>query len=117
MIDLLPEGGYQDLATKSDLGRVEESLRADIRRVEGSLAVTQADVARIAVRLDDFATKEEIARIDDRMGRLEKQMEKFDDRLHGLHNVIHDQTRHYIVACSSSMLVVAAIAFGAARLT
>lgn len=93
MMDLLSEVTPADLATRADLARVESSL---------------------GHRMDSL--DERMDRFEERMDRFDARLEKFDDRLHDLHGAIREQTRHYILACSTSMFTVGALAFAAARL-
>ena len=54
--------------------------------------------------------------IDQRMDRIERHMERFDDRLHHLHGALREQTRAFIAASAGTMLTLSIVAFGAARL-
>ena len=50
------EGGYEHLATKADIARLESTTKADIARLEGA---TKADIARL-----EGTTKADIARLE-----------------------------------------------------
>jgi hypothetical protein len=43
-------------------------------------------------------------------------MDPFDARLHGFHQALRAQTRSFILASTTSMATLAAVAFAAARL-
>jgi hypothetical protein len=68
----------------------------------------------------DLATKGDLGalegRLEERMHRLVRSMDPFDARLHGFHQALRAQTRSFILASTTSMATLAAVAFAAARL-
>jgi hypothetical protein len=57
-----------------------------------------------------------MAGFEGRMDRLERHMERFDDRLHDLHGALREQTRHFILTSTGTMVALTGVAFGAAAL-
>ncbi|MDX2343481.1 MAG: hypothetical protein QNL12_07025 [Acidimicrobiia bacterium] len=94
MQELAPQDG---VATKADVADAQTRLETQI---DG--ATTQLDV-----RMDG---------LDARMDRLEGHMDRLDDRLHDLHGALREQTRHFILASTGTMVALTGVAFGAAAL-
>ena len=97
MQELAPQDG---VATKTDVADLRNQL--DVR-MEG----LDARMDRLDARMD---------RLDARMDRLDARMDRFDDRLHDLHGAIREQTRHFILASTGTMVTLTGVAFGAAAL-
>jgi len=89
MMQLLPPGDWDQVATKADIGRLEDRMH----RLEG--------------RMD---------RLEGRVHGLERSMDKFDDRLHDFHGALREQTRNFILASTASVVTVGGLAFAAASL-
>lgn len=66
-------------------------------------------IAMLPPDIDRLATKADI-------GRLEKRMDQFEERLWDFHEALRAQTRIYVTTTVSSMFGVAGFAFGAAVL-
>lgn len=89
MMQLLPPGDPEQLATKSDIAHLDERMD----RLDGRMDL-----------------------LDGRMDRLEGSMDKFDDRLHGFHSALREQTRSFILASTASVVTMSGLAFAAASL-
>lgn len=90
MMQLLPPGDWDEVAT-----------RADISRLEG--------------RMEGFEGR--MDRLEGRMEGFERSMDKFDDRLHDFHSALREQTRNFILASTASVVTLGGLAFAAASLT
>ncbi len=80
---------------------------------------TRSDVEALGVRIDGldiriYGLDMRMAGVEGRMDRLERHMERFDDRLHDLHGALREQTRHFILASTGTMVALTGVAFGAA---
>jgi len=79
---------------------------------------TKTDVVdlrnQLDVRMDGLDSR--MDGLDARMDRLDARMDRFDDRLHDLRGAIREQTRHFILASTGTMVALTGVAFGAAAL-
>lgn len=136
--ELLPPEGFDALATKADIqvldGRLSgvettvSSLRDKVAALDDKVAGLDVKVAAIddkvtgidyrLVRLESRmdGLDQRMDGFDQRMGRFERYMETFDGRVHEFHTALREQTRTFIIASSTSTLLVAGVAFSAARL-
>lgn len=65
LMDMLPPGGWDEVASKSDLRDLRSELRADIADVRGEIAELRGDIARIHERLAEVPTRRELVEIVD----------------------------------------------------
>ena len=89
------------LATRSDIERIDEHLRAHDARFDG-----------LDQRIDGLDQR--MGRIEARMDRIEVRMDRLDDRMHDLQGAMREQTRNYIIANAGLMISLTGIAVGAA---
>lgn len=75
----LPPAGWSDLATNTELGRVETTLRAEITRVETTL---RAEITRLDGRIDRVELR--LGQLEQRMDRLEQRMDRLEGRMGAL---------------------------------
>ncbi len=103
------------VATRSDIERIEDHLRAHDARFDG--IDTRLD--GIDTRLDAVdgrfdAIDQRLGRVEQRMDRIDDRMDRLDDHMHDLHGAMREQTRNYIVANAGLMISLTGIAVGAA---
>ena len=89
------------LASRSDIERIDEHLRAHDARFDG-----------LDQRIDGLDQR--MGRIEARMDRIEVRMDRLDDRMHDLQGAMREQTRNYIIANAGLMISLTGIAVGAA---
>lgn len=65
---------------------------------------------------DELATKADIGRLEDRMERFEVVLDRLDGRVHEFHGALREQTRTFVLASTSSSVIVGGLAFAAAAL-
>ena len=101
MQELAPQDG---VATKADVADARAQLKT---RIDGLETRIDGLETRLDTRIDGLET---------RMERLENHMDRFDGRLHDFHGALREQTRHFILASTGTMVVLTGVAFGAAAL-
>ncbi len=122
--ELLPAEGFDALAIKADIqvldGRLSgvettvSSLSDKVAALDDKVTGLDRRLVRLESRMDGLDQR--MDGFDQRMGRFERYMETFDGRFHDLHTALREQTRTFIIASSTSTLLVAGVAFAAARL-
>jgi hypothetical protein len=80
---------------------------------ESNLA-TRSDVAALSSRIAGLDSRME--GLESRMDRMERRMERFEDRLDDFHAALREQTRHFVLASTGTMVALTGVAFGAAAL-
>lgn len=105
MKQLPPENS---LATRSDIERIDEHLRAHDARFDR----LDQRISGLDQRVD--VLDQRMGRIEARMDRIEVRMDRLDDRLHDLQGAMREQTRNYIIANAGLMISLTGIAVGAA---
>ena len=87
------------------------ATRSDIAGLSSRLDRVDSRLDTIETRLDALET-----RLENRIDRLESRMDRLDDRMDGFHAALREQTRHFILASTGSMVTLTGVAFGAAAL-
>jgi hypothetical protein len=87
---------------------------------ESNLA-TRSDVAALSSRIAGLDARMEgldscMEGLEFRMDRMERRMERFEDRLDDFHTALREQTRHFVLASTGTMVALTGVAFGAAAL-
>ena len=109
MQELAPQDG---VATKADLVDVRTQLELRIDGVETRL---DSRMEGLDSRMEGLDKR--MDRLDKRMDRLDGHMDRFDDRFQDIHGAIREQTRHFILASTGTMVALAGALVGAAALT
>ena len=81
------------------------------RRTTQPLWVVAPSVSMMSETFSGLGSELEV-----RIDRLDARMDRFDDRLRDLRSAIRQQTRHFILASTGTMVVLTGVAFGAAAL-
>lgn len=115
MQELAPQDG---VATKADLVDVRTQLELRIDGVETRL---DSRMDSLGNRMDGLGDRmdgldKRMDGLDKRMDRLDGHMDRFDDRFHDIHGAIREQTRHFILASTGTMVALAGALVGAAVL-
>ncbi len=80
----------------------------------GREPATREDAARLGERMEGLETR--MDGLETRMDRLERQVERVHDRLDDFHHALREQSRTFMFATLSSVVTVGGLAFGAATL-
>lgn len=89
------------------LGPEDAHTMIEMFRPEDDQLATKADLNDLSTRIDG---------LDQRMGRLEENMEKFDGRLWDFHSALRAQTRVFATIVVTAMLGIGSLSFAAAAL-
>ena len=95
------------VATRSDIA----GLSSRLDRFDGRLDTIETRLDGLESCLDGLES-----RLVSRMDRLESRMDLLDDRMDGFHSALREQTRHFILASTGTMVTLTGVAFGAAAL-
>jgi len=102
------------VATSSDVAALSSQIDAVSTRIDGiDTRIDSIDtrIDSIEVRIDSIEVRMEGFEI-----RMERRMDRFDDRLDDFHAALREQTRHFILASTGTMVALTGMAFGAAAL-
>lgn len=109
MMSLLPPVGWADVATKHDLDALRETLEA---RLDANAAELRGEMAELKIEL-----RTEVSGLKTGMAELKTELKTEIAELRAeFHASLATTTRTMVFSLTSSVVIVASLAFGAARL-
>lgn len=91
---------------------------SDVAALSSQIDVVSTRIDSIDTRIDGIDTRIDgiEVRIEGFEVRMERRMDRFDDRLDDFHAALREQTRHFILASTGTMVALTGVAFGAAAM-